>query len=315
MIIDRSKEDILTQRDCYGEVKPIVLSWSRLSDWTKCKQRSKLRSQKKTSMTNARNMLAGNVTDHTLRHALEYSKRDEEGRLVSLSLDELMDPLPGIWEHAVNNPERDRYIEWKGDPIQDQKRILSNIRTALKNLHPILLDKLIGKRFLPEFRPEGGMPIIGIPGLDGETAYIRLFLAIDLAIEHAPKQWGVWDLKVSSADSYLTQTLPQLVFYSIAFQALTGIHPTQWGLIAPLSKRKIHPITVTEEHRNQVMNWIITYCHSVWNGEEDLTEDENNCYGCPTKAACPKFLVPKTKDEQGAYLAQFGRNLKGKNND
>lgn len=317
----------LTENLCYGiGPKPITLSWSRLSDWVKCNYRVKLLHQgKKSKLSNARNFLAGKVSDLAMRKALEDAPKDPTGRLLSISKEDMLSYVPELWDKSrtrppEDDPRADGYLEknsilkWNGtDPAEDQKNILENINKSLTNLHPILESKLIGRRFIPEFRPKE-MPVIGIPGPSGETCYIRLFLAVDCAVQLSEDptnpdglgEWGLYDLKTTSTVEYLEKTLPQLVFYDIAFHALTGKRPIEHALWTPLVNPTIRSIHVTDEHRRMVLNWIISYCHGVWAGKDGFTNDETNCYTCPTRAACPKITPPTTKNDQGLSVVHFG---------
>lgn len=304
----------LTEYPCYGEPKQITLSWTQLSNWMACHHRVKLiHKGKKSKLTNARNFLAGKVTDITMRKALESAPKDPQGRLLSLELTDLMAPLPEAWERSTTNLEKNTLLKWNGlDPLEDQKKILTNVKKALKGMHPILQENLMGRKFIPEFRPET-MPVFGIPGPNGEPTYIRLYLAVDVAvqIEEDPDQtkmgeWGLYDLKTTSTADYINKTLPQLVFYDLAFNALTGKYAKDHALWAPLLKQPVQKVHVTDEHRKQVINWIISYCHGVWAGQEEFTKDDTNCYTCPTRSACPKIVTPITRDEQGLSRAYFG---------
>lgn len=320
-MIDQTNPPPLTRYPCYGAPRQIVLSWSRLSDWVKCNRRVRLIFEgKKSKLSNARNFLAGKVTDLCMRHALEEAPKDSAGRILSLSMEDLFEPLPEIWDRSVNKLEKNTIMKWKTvNPTDDQKQILSNVNKTLKNLYPILQDNVIGKRAVPELRPKE-MPVIGIPGPDGETCYIRLFLAVDCAvqIEEDPDnpmgvgKWGLYDLKTTSTVEYLEKTLPQLVFYDIAFHALTGHRPVDHALWAPLVNEPVRRINVTDEHRMMLMDWIVSYCHGVWAGKDDFTKDDSNCYTCSTKTACPKVTLPMTKDEQGLDVIHFGDLSGGK---
>lgn len=315
MILDPNMETSWTS--CYGRQRQITLSWSRLSDWMKCKRRVRLIHEgKKSKLVNARNFLAGNLVDHSMRKALTNAERDSEGRLLSLSLEELMAPLPAMWDDAINNPEKNRIYQWVGpDPVADQKNIINNAELALRNLHPIITGKMLGKRYIPEFRPEK-MPVIGIPSLEDpeDIVYIRLFLAVDMAIQleedkNDPMgmgEWGLYDLKTTQTADYIDKTLPQLVFYDLAFNASTGKYAKEHALWTPLQDPKVKEVVIKDEHRMQVMDMIVSYCHGVWSWEDDFTDDEKNCYTCPTKAACPKVTQPITKDEQGISRIHFG---------
>ena len=304
----------LTMNPCYGELKPITLSWTRLSDWLKCHHRVKLiYTGKKNQRINARSFLAGKVVDLCLRRTLEEAERDPDGRVLFISKDHLLRHAEEIWDDSVTNPEKGRFIEWKGpDILSDQKNLFRNVTRSLKNLHPILEDRVVGHRVLPEFRPRIH-PVVGIPGLDGETSFIRLFLAVDILLQEYedpvdPKGFGEWsiiDLKTTASDQYLSKTLPQLVFYDIAFHALTGKRPIGHELWAPLVNDSIRSVVVTDEHRRQMMSWIISFCHGVWSGEDAITTNTDNCFGCPTYDACPKRVRPTGKDEKGRYRISF----------
>ena len=311
-------EDVphLTDYNCYGKNRTLTVSWSRINDWMKCKQRVKLIFQgKKSKLTNARNFLAGNVADNTMRFALENASKDPQGRLLSLTMDDLLAPLPDVWEKSITKLQKGTVMTWKtADPREDQKALLTKAKTALEKLHPILEDNLFVRRYIPEMRPSE-MPIIGIPGPDGEDCFIRLFLAVDMAVQleegETPTslgEWGLYDLKTTESEEYLNKTLPQLAFYDIAWENLTGKRPVDWALWAPLAKEPIRQANVTEEARMKVLNWITSYCHSVWRSEEDLASDDKECYNCPTKNACPKNLNPWSKADQGLSMSFFGDN-------
>ena len=312
--LDKGWDD-MTRYPCYGQPKTITLSWSRLGDWAKCRHKIKLLHEgRKSKVVNARNFLAGNLADNSMREALEKAKKDPMGRLLSLSVDELLAPLASKWDHYMNTGEENRIYQWQGDPNEDQARILASAKESLVKLHPILIDNLLGRRFIPEFRPPD-MPVFGIPGPDGEPCYIRLYLAVDCAVQveedpgnpNGVGKWGLFDLKTTSTQAYLDKSLPQLVFYDLGFQALTGSRPVEHALWAPLMKKPVQQVHVTDEHRAMVTNWIVTYCHSVWASEADFTQDPQDCYTCSTKSACPRFVTPMTRDEQGISKVHFGQ--------
>lgn len=308
--------DDLTMYDCFGKPRTITLSWSRLNDWFKCKQRVKLLHEgKRGKLTNARNFLVGNLADHCMRAALTDAPQDPEGRLLSLSMDDLLAPLPEKWVEETK-PTKNTILKWDAaNPRKDQEKVYNSAVETLERLYPILQKNVVGHRFFPEFRPKE-MPIIGIPGPDGEPTYIRLYLAVDCAVQveegETPSslgEWGLFDLKTTARQEYITHTMPQLVFYDIAWHAMTGKRPKAHGLWAPLMDNPEIPVHVDDDERAKVTEWIISYCHSVWAGEDDLTEDESNCFNCSTKKSCPKVVKPITKDEQGISRVQFGKGM------
>ena len=232
-----------------------------------------------------------------------------------------MAPLPAKWDASISKLEAKTIMKWdeKKGPLKDQEDILKKVKRTLKNLYPILEQKIVGKHFIPEFRPKN-MPVFGIPGPDGQPCFIRLYLAVDCAVQvwedpdnpNALGGWGLYDLKTTATTDYLDKTLPQLVFYDLAFHAMTGKRPVEHELWAPLVNPSIRSVNVTDEHRKMVTNWIVSYCHGVWAGEDSLTKDDSNCYTCPTKNACPKMTLPITKDEQGLSRFYFGDPSGGK---
>lgn len=302
---------------CFGsEPKTMTVSWSRLSDWMTCRRRVRLIMEGNRSKTqNARNTLAGNVVDYTMRHAIQNAEKDSGGRILSLTKDDLLEPLPDIWNKTTTVLEPGTVLKWNNpvDPVKDQKAILKKVHKAIDNLFPILEKSVVGKRVIPEMRPKD-MPPFGIPGPDGETVWIRLFLAVDVAVQiredpDNPRglgDWGLYDLKTATTGDYVTKSLPQLVFYDLAFHALTGRRPVEHKLWTPLLDSHVKKVEVTDEHRDMVTGWIIDYCHGVWAGKDELTEDKDNCFFCPTKHACPRFTIPLTKDEQGVPGHYFG---------
>lgn len=303
----------LEMRDCYGTgLKPITLSWSRLSDWMKCKQRVKLYyTGGRSKVTNSRSFVHGTVADLVMRKSLDAAPRDDKGRILSLSKDYMLDLLPSVWDSCMK-PEDGRILKWDDkNPLEDQKKILRKTKKCVTNLHPILESLVVGHRTIPEFRPST-MPAFGIVTPEGKVGYIRLFLAIDLAVQRVEDdpgigEWSIWDLKATDNPDYVNKTLWQLVFYDVAFQALTGKHATQHGLITPLLKTPKQEIHITQEHRDTMSNWIVSYCHSVWRGDDALTSDPSNCFNCPTAKACPKNIQvhPLTRDQQGIKWDQI----------
>lgn len=311
-----------TTRDCFGTEKQITLSWSRLKDWESCHQRVKLiMGGKRSQISNARNALVGNLVDHCMREALEKAPKDPKGRLADLTLKMIRDPLAKKWEEEIA-PDRGVML-WRGaDPAKDQREVLDKVVLAMEKLFPILETKVLGRRFIPEFRPKE-MPVIGIPGPDGETAYIRLYLAVDVAVQveeensDDPKdigQWGLYDLKTSENEEYINSSLRQPVFYDLAFHALTGQYAVDWGLWVPLvDKTPIRTIKVTNEDRRDLLSSIIGYCHGVWAGDDAFTANpKKECYNCVTKRACPRVIQPVSKDEQGNQRVVFGSTVRKK---
>lgn len=248
----------------------------------------------KTPKVDVRNFLPGKIADMAMRRWLE------DGRLESGGMLEL---VPQIFVE-MTSPEAEGVVRWRNNPREDQKNVLLMVKEAVENLEPILLDKVAPYDYRPEFRVNAP---IRIPGLDGEPVDVELVLAVDVATCRAEYEYGLYDLKVTRGGGYMESTLGQLIFYDIAFRAWTGFHPVEHEFWSPLMKQKIWTMNVTTEDRQAMISDIVSCFHGMWRGEDELTDDKNECYNCPVKHACPRFVTPITKDQQGRNRVSFIR--------
>lgn len=249
---------------------------------------------KRSDVTDIRNFLPGKIADMAMRRWLEEISPEPGGMKLH---------VPQILEESIA-PDAEGVVKWRGNPNEDKKNVLDMAMEAVENLEPILLEKVIPYDYRPEFRITAP---INIPGLDGKPVTVELFLAADVAVCRDEGWYGLYDLKVTRGGGYMDSTLGQLIFYDLAFRAWTGFHPKEHEFWAPLLKEKIIPMHVTTEDRQYMVSDIVSCFHSVWRGESELTEDKNECYNCPVKHACPRFVTPITKDEQGKNRASFLR--------
>lgn len=286
----------MTAELCAEAPRRIRLSWSKLKNYEQCHQRSHLLDQgHRNRVLNGRGFLPGTLADRCMRSWLE-ERRFEPGGMLKF--------LEQHWlEHT--GPESEYAIKWRGDPGEDMREVLRQVKQALIALEPILMDKVVPYAFRPEYRFTA---VIGIPGLNGETVQIEIFGAVDVASYFGESRYGLFDLKITLRDEYIRSTLAQLIFYDLAFRGWTGVHPVEHAFWTPLMKEKVIPLTVTDDDRRHMISRIIAYCHGVWRGEWQLTSDETQCYSCLTKHACPRFVNQITTDEQGRHRTSFQRS-------
>lgn len=286
---------------CTDAPKKIRVSWSKLKTHSACRQRGKLLSAgHKSPVTNGRNFLPGTLADNAMRYWLD------EGAFEPGGMEKF---LPYLWDKHTGT-EAEYNIKWRGDPREDKKAVLSDVRDALRVLEPILMEKVAPYAYRPEYRFTS---VVGIPGPTGETVYIELFGAVDVAVKFDEYKYGLFDLKITKGGPYLRKTLGQLVFYDLAFRGHTGFNPVEHAFWAPLMPLQDPPSSavittvVTDEERMQMISQINSYCQDVWAGQFQLTEDKQECWNCPVKHACPRFVQPITKDKQGKHRAAFER--------
>lgn len=278
----------------------IDLSWSKLKNYEQCHQRTKLLMEKKRSKhINGRTFLPGTLADRCMRLWLE------EGKFESGGMHKFLEEQ---WvEHT--GKESEYVIEWKNNPKQDQREVLDKVRRSLDALEPILMKKVVPYPFKPEFRFKS---VIGIPDLDGGVTNISILGAVDVAVKFGTDdegfgQYGLYDLKITEGEAYIKSTLAQLTFYDLAFWGHTGVKPIDHAFWAPLLPEKEIQTVVTDDERTQMLSRIVDYCHGVWSGNWQLTKDKQQCWGCPVKHACPRYVNPITVDQQGKNRASFDR--------
>lgn len=284
---------------CDDAPQKIKLSWSKLKAYEACHKRSQLLSQgKKSKVIDGRGFLPGNLADSAMRIWLTRREFDAGG---------MQRLIPELWEQWTG-PDAEYRIDWKGDPRKDQVAVVKQVVAAVNILEPILFEKVVPYAFKPEFRFTS---TVGVPGLDGTSVNIELFGAVDVAVRISEGSYGLYDLKISERAEYLRSTLGQLIFYDLAFRGHTGLHPVEHEFWAPMLPLQAKPqpaviaLDVTNDHRMQMISRVIDYCHGVWRGDWSLTPDVNECYYCPVKHACPRWVNPITKDEQGKNRMSF----------
>jgi hypothetical protein len=292
--------------ECDDAPRRIELSWSRLKAYEVCHQRGKLMLEgKKSKAIDGRVFLAGNLADRAMMKWLNEGKKTGDFRPGGMEA-----LIPELWREQTG-PEGEYSYQWKGDPREDKLGILQKAINGLRILEPILMEKVVPYEFRTDYRFKAP---VGIPGLDGETVNIELSAAVDVAVQISDQQYGLYDLKLSDKAGYLRSTLGQLIFYDLVFKAYTGLQAVEhefWAPLLPIADKPesaIIALDVQPEHRKQMVSRIIAYSHGVWSGSWELTPDENECYFCPVKHACPRWLPSLTKDDQGRNRAAFGRN-------
>ena len=280
---------------CVDAPRKLRLSWSRLKAYEGCRQRGKLMMEgKKSPITDGRNFLPGTLADRCMRRWLEAGQFNSGG---------MLDYLDDEWSTHTGKDSEYR-INWRGNPTEDKQSVVEDVQNALKILEPILMKKVTPFSFKPEFRFTS---VVGIPGLNGETVHIEIFGAVDVATHFEMGKYGIYDLKITRRDDYIKSTLAQVIFYDLAFRGWTGVNPVDHGFFTPLLPEKEIYLKVTDDNRREMISRIVAYCHNVWSGRWELTRNEQECWNCPTKAACPKFVKRITKDVQGRNRVTFDK--------
>lgn len=213
----------------------------------------------------------------------------------------ICDPLDEIFEQYAFNDEQ-YVIKWKGNPLEDQKKVKANVRIVLENLEPMLWDLVLPHGYQAEVRFR---ETVGIPYLDGHLRPVELIGGMDIMTstltggrETDDSEYSVYDLKATFDDSYARGgTLAQLIFYSLVVKVMKGKYPTNVAFLTPACKQKYVPLVVAPDDVRVMMSRIVSYCRGVWNEEwspKDTPDGE--CSWCDVKHACDLFKVePGTK--------------------
>lgn len=277
----------------------LTLSWSRLKSWESCKQQVLRRKQGKSSYSpmQGRVFLPGTIADRCMRAYLELENPQPGG---------ICDPLEEIFERFAFTD--DQYvIKWKGNPLDDQKKVKENVRIVLENLEPQLWDFVIPNGYQVEYRFR---TTVGIPYLDGKLVPVDLIGGIDiltakLGVDGQPEEYSVYDLKATFDDSYVRGSiLAQLIFYSIVVKTEFGKYPVNTAFLTPACKQKYVPLVVSPDDVRTMMSRIISYCNGVWKDQWDpKSVPDNECTWCEVHHACDLFRIEPGKKASFLELA------------
>lgn len=280
---------------CVDAPRKIRLSWSRLKAYEACRQRVHLQMRGvRTATLDGRVFLPGTLADRAMRLWLEQGTFEHRGMHTFLEQ---------LWaEHT--GPDAEYQIKWRGSPTDDKRSVLANVTRALDVLEPILLEKVAPYAFKPEYRFTA---TLGMKDPWDQTQHIEMFGAVDVAVHMGDGRYALYDLKITENDTYIRSTLAQLTFYDLAFRGWTGTHPVEHAFWTPLLPQPVVPLDVTEVERRQMYGRIMSYCHGVWTNQWQLTGNTSECFNCPTKVACPRYVTPIDKDAQGRNRTTFSR--------
>lgn len=277
-----------------ASIRSLTVSWSALRRWEECKAKQGLYLQKKAQKSGGRLFLPGTVADRCMRKWLD-SDDPQSGQMVGY-IEEVLE------EHSGQGSEY--VIKWKGDPRRDRRDIIEYVTGALTVLEPILLEKVIPFKYQPEFRFKVPM---GLPGPDGRMHIIWLIGGIDILLQDNNDDFEVIDLKLTKDQNYAKKVLGQLFFYSVAISLYFGKpdQPKRAALYMPAAPKPIVPVSVSEEDIRIMRSRIVAYCQGVWSGEFPPNPDDEFCYNCECRVACPKFALPDEVVAQGSRQVSF----------
>lgn len=269
------------------------VSWSALKRWKNCSYSQKLHSEgKRAKAKDARVFLKGNLCDVSMRRWLENED-------FSVPIEHY---LKEVWIDTTG-PNAEKPIKWKGP--DDQERVVTEAREALTKLEVVLRENVLPYRYEPEYR---FTTLIGIPAPNGETVYIELFVAIDVAVMYPDESVGVWDLKLSKDRGYINSSIGQLTLYDLGIRNHLGIKPSRHGFFTPmLTKTPIIELGITDDNRRELISDITNYAHAMWGNEWSLTDDESLCYHCDVKHACPRWVKPSSLKVRTGNRERFGK--------
>jgi hypothetical protein len=286
---------------CNGAPRRLRVSWSALKRWEACHQRQKLYAEgKRSRIYDGRAFLPGTLADRCMRRWLEAGLEDR----ANLQPGGMLEYLEEEWA-THTGPQAEYPIRWRGDPRQDKREVIYAISDALRKLEPILMDKVLPYDYRPEYR---FVSVVGIPGTTEmeETVQIEIIGAVDVAVCMGPGRYGLYDLKLTRSDDYIRSTLAQLTFYDLAFHGWIGHQPTEHQFWAPLTQEVIIGTDITAAERAAMVSRIIQYAHGVWLGNWTLTTNKDQeCFHCPVKHACPRFVPRISVDQQGRNRIAF----------
>jgi hypothetical protein len=282
------------------ELPKLKISWSSLQAHELCAQKAHLMREKhKSPASDIRNFFHGIVADRIMRAWLE-SDNPVSGEMVSWVDDFIESCLVEAKE------KKDGVVRWR-DP-GDRARVADWIRVLVGRLEPFLQQHVLPYDFEPEFRFK--VPI-RIPNVNGDLAEIYLTGGMDILVREAlgpPAVWAGYDLKATENPSYLSKTLGQGIFYSLAHMALTGDSFRTFAFVQPMvASNPVAHVNITQDDLASMLARVTRVAHDRWAGRTDLKKDSDGCSRCFVRHACPRFLpsagtgfAPKNKRRNAA---------------
>jgi hypothetical protein len=274
---------------------PVQVSWSGLKRWENCPQHHLRVIQHKTEKSDkGRIFLPGTVCDLVQRRWLD-SDKPEPGQMVEM--------VEQIFSEVVD--EGESKIHWKGNPIKDKEDVKAQCRQVVLNLEPWLIENVLPYDYQPEVKFSAYMQVPYI--CDDRFGIIKMIGGIDVVVRDDQGKFRLYDLKVTSNDSYIRSTLAQLIFYDLAWGVIQGdfYHAVEWGFVTPLLPEKLIPITVDRDDRSAMLSRVVKYAHGFWKDDWKPKADDAGCGYCEAKGACEKFKRIPIVDENGKQRISF----------
>lgn len=256
----------------------LSLSWSQLRNWEECKQKHHLmKSGHRSPAQDIRGYFHGTVVDRVMRDWLSA-----DGLVAGEMVTRVEDIMEREEQAALDSG--DGVVRWKHR--EDRAEVLAFCRELVFRLEPILNEFVLPFEYEPAKRFK---TVLEIPYLDGRPVPIFLIGEMDLLVRNQSGDFLVWDLKGTKDDNYWRKTIGQLVFYDLSTFAMFGQYSNGGGLIQPMCKQQVLPMTVSTQQRAEMMQRIVAMAHALWRKDYALRDDIKLCGYCPVRHACPRF--------------------------
>lgn len=256
----------------------IYISWSKLRAWLHCKQHAFLMNKVKSPAKDVRVFFKGTVTDRILRDWL-LEESPQSGAMVD-RVEQYIEEGEQEHKNQGTGVVRWKYATDKADTIDWCKELLTKVE-------PIMYQLVVPYSSFPDYRFKAP---VTVPNLQGIPTPVYLQGAMDI-LTLDDKGYAIYDLKATSNPTYWKKTIMQLVFYDLGLQAHKNSIPYRTALIQPMCDEQVLNLSVTDEHRTQLLSAITSYAHSVWRKDFAPKADDAGCSYCPVKSSCEKFTA------------------------
>jgi CRISPR/Cas system-associated exonuclease Cas4 (RecB family) len=270
----------------------LKISWSGLRTHEECKQRGHLQRQgKRATLDNQRIFFPGTVTDRVVRDWLVNEPLKHEGEM-SAMVEEIVNREKAIIE------DEGGVMSWKSR--EDKAKVIEDCVEAVTKIEPALMKYVVPFEYMADYRFKAP---IDVPHPDGGTEQILLHGAMDILVKDGKGRYAVWDVKHTRDDGYWRKTVGQLGFYDLACQIMFDQPTSIVGLLQPLCKKEVLPVTLDENSRGQMMQRVVGMARDIWNKDVPPRSDNKLCGFCAVRHACSKFQP--VRDIQGKDRVSF----------
>jgi PD-(D/E)XK nuclease superfamily len=262
-----------------GQVKPLRISWSQISNHEICAHRAMLvRRRVKNPAADVRNFFHGIVVDRVMRDWL-YLDNPE-----STNMHNMVESYFDLCRNELQE-EKAGVVRWRS--TGDKQKLLSYCQQLVTRLQPMLVKWILPYEYSPAHKFE--IPI-KIPYLDNSTAVILLIGEIDILVREAPGVWQIYELKSTSDSNYYRKMLGQGIFYDLSVLANFRTPAEGVTFLQPMVDDAYRQqITITAEQRQTMMARIVAVAHDRWRGFDEPKPDAAGCSQCPVRFACKKM--------------------------